>query len=1135
MSSASSRRRIGAALAASAVAVTTVALVSQPTAAAPESPALVGADTPAADGKPVSVTLVTGDQVLVSTAADGTPSAVVRSDGDHYSRRVGDDLYVFPADAQQALAADRLDPELFNVTGLIEQGYDDAHSETLPLIVEGTVAETRGPSVVDVEADLESIDATAVSVEKDGAAAAYVQLVGGGARSAGTTGKIWLDAKVQGSDVELDPRTGVEQTGAPEAWKLGYDGSGSKVAVLDTGYDPEHPDLVDRVVAAEDFTGEGNPDDTSGHGTHVASTIAGTGAADPSKVGMAPAADLLIGQVLGFGGGQASWIINGMEWAVAQGADVVNMSLGSTLPTDCTDPMSVAAQTLSEQTQTLFVIAAGNSGMRETVSSPGCAEGVLTVGAVDAEGQTAAFSSRGSTVGDHRVKPDIAAPGVAIVGAAVGSPGGIHYTAMSGTSMATPHVAGAAALVRQAHPDWTAQQVRTALVSGVKELTEGTVYDQGAGELWTPGAISATLTSDVSVNLGSFPWPHTRDQKLTRQVTYTNSTDRPVTLSLEMEDRTGADGRSVPASLLLLRDDSVTVPAHGTATVDVAARGFIGDLRETAYGEIGGRIVAEGTSGGQKVRVTTAVGFWLEPETVTLTIKAIDRNGAPAKSGSLDITDMHQPARSGIFFNGSDITMDVRAGSYAINSFIRTTNADGTVAYAYVGDPEAEITRDTTLTLDARKAVPVSVTGDRPLAIRSGSLGFQRTWDDRWVIGGSVFAQGNPAFYAAPSGRADNGEFTFGTYVRAFDPVVAIQDSGYVYNLAFADQDRVSSDQSHVISDRGLAQVDETWYAQRPAGWAPEEWTRVVMDNGTGPFYTSGSNPVDSPGARTAYYTPDLRWQQLASGSGFRTMPETWFDAVRTYRAGEERETEWFKLPHMTAMAVNADGSPSRIAERQGSLVGFAFPVWQDTVDGRVGVLGFADLGRMEFFKDGEPYAKSTFPSGQLDIGNEPAELGVKLVQFRTRRDQAWELGRGTTTEWTFETSRPEGDTVVPLPVAIPSYDAPVDGHNLAPAGPDFPVSVTFQGQDGYDPGEIVEFTAKVSFETITVEDAAGFGRPLESLNWVEVPVVRQDGRWVALVDGSSASGKVASMWITAEDSHGTRTEQFTWNLFGIQ
>jgi hypothetical protein len=189
----------------------------------------------------------------------------------------------------------------------------------------------------------------------------------------------------------------------------------------------------------------------------------------------------------------------------------------------------------------------------------------------------------------------------------------------------------------------------------------------------------------------------------------------------------------------------------------------------------------------------------------------------------------------------------------------------------------------------------------------------------------------------------------------------------------------------------------------------------------------------------------------------------------------------------------------------------------------------------MEFFKDGEPYATSTFPSGQLDIGNQPAELGVKLVQFRTRRDQAWELGRGTTTEWTFETSRPEGDTVVPLPVSIPNYDAPVDGRNLAPAAPDFPVSVTFQGQDGYAPGEIVQFTAKVSFEPITVEDAAGFGRPLESLNWVEVPVVRQNGRWMALVDGSSASGKVASMWITAEDSHGTRTEQFTWNLFGIQ
>ncbi len=403
------RRRLAAALAAGATA-TALAIVSpQPSSAAPDGLLDGGEPGPARAGS-IPVTLITGDRVLLATAADGTPSAVVQGDADHYTRRYGDDLYVIPMEAQPALAADRLDLELFNVTGLVEQGYDDEQSESLPLIVEGDVPQTRGPATVQVQADLESIDATAVAVDKEDLGAAWDQLVGGTRRGAGSVDKIWLDARVQGSRVDLDPATGVEQTGAPKAWDRGYDGAGTTVAVLDTGYDAEHPDLAGQVTEARDFTGQG-VDDTDGHGTHVAATVAGSGAADASKTGMAPGADLLIGKVLGFGGGQTSWIVAGMEWAVAQEADVVNMSLGSQQPTDCTDPMAQAAAALTEQSETLFVIAAGNSGARETVSSPGCVEGVLTVGALDGEGETAGFSSRGAVLGEPRGQARHRGPG----------------------------------------------------------------------------------------------------------------------------------------------------------------------------------------------------------------------------------------------------------------------------------------------------------------------------------------------------------------------------------------------------------------------------------------------------------------------------------------------------------------------------------------------------------------------------------------------------------------------------------------------------------------------------------------------------------------------------------------------------
>ena len=139
-------------------------------------------------------------------------------------------------------------------------------------------------------------------------------------------------------------------------------------------------------------------------------------ASDGTFTGVAPGADLLVGKVLGDdGSGSMSQIIDGMEWAVAQGADSVNLSLGAGGgPTDGSDPLSRALDTLAESSGTLFVVSAGNSGAPQTVFSPGAATRALTVGAVDGEDVRAEFSSHGPRGGDAAVKPNIVAPGVAI-------------------------------------------------------------------------------------------------------------------------------------------------------------------------------------------------------------------------------------------------------------------------------------------------------------------------------------------------------------------------------------------------------------------------------------------------------------------------------------------------------------------------------------------------------------------------------------------------------------------------------------------------------------------------------------------------------------------------------------------------
>src|SRR5699024_8539345 len=214
-------------------------------------------------------------------------------------------------------------------------------SASLPLIAtyaEGTPGASTAPLMsvqgVDPGAELTSIDSRALAVDKDDAGSFWASVTGVPAEKAAemaTTAtepeltasieRLWLDAPVH-----ADLHESTTQIGAPAAWEAGIDGAGVTVAVLDTGVDAEHPDLAGQVDLQEDFSGSGNVLDHVGHGTHVAATAAGTGAgSDGLRKGVAPGASIISGKVLGDdGSGSTSGVIAGMEWAVAQEADVIN-------------------------------------------------------------------------------------------------------------------------------------------------------------------------------------------------------------------------------------------------------------------------------------------------------------------------------------------------------------------------------------------------------------------------------------------------------------------------------------------------------------------------------------------------------------------------------------------------------------------------------------------------------------------------------------------------------------------------------------------------------------------------------------------------------------------------------------------
>ena len=285
-------------------------------------------------------------------------------------------------------------------------------------------------------------------------------------------------------EVEAYMNNGAPTVNAPAAWNAGYTGNGITVAVVDTGIDDSHPALAGRVTGWYDtVNGLSQPYDDHGHGTHCAGTV---GSNDNYYKGIAPEVSLMGIKVLAAdGSGYTDDIIAGVDYAVQHGADIISMSLGGsayTAPAD--DPLCVAVKN-AWNSGVFVAIAAGNDGPRpKSIGSPGIEPTIMTVAAADDQDDAdwtnddiARFSSRGPTkYGD--LKPDIAAPGAGIVSCEANTGG---WVGMSGTSMATPHIAGIAALMLDANSGLSPDDIKTILMNTANDLGEKWEA-QGAGE-----------------------------------------------------------------------------------------------------------------------------------------------------------------------------------------------------------------------------------------------------------------------------------------------------------------------------------------------------------------------------------------------------------------------------------------------------------------------------------------------------------------------------------------------------------------------------------------------------------------------------------------------------------------------------
>jgi subtilisin family serine protease len=1123
----------------------TTAAVAQDTPPAPQEPA-----TARAQGRPASVTLLTGDVVTVLTAADGSVTATVRPGPgrEHmafFQQREGDHLYVIPRDVAR-LVPSRLDRALFDVTGLVEAGYDDASRDSLPVIVQTAAAaaasaegaagaapddspraaapakQNWAASGITPDRKLESVGAVADVLPKGRAAKLLDALAPAEApgteapgteapttkkapatkqADAGSVGHVWLDQPVRASDADSMP-----QIGAPEAWEAGFTGEGVTVAVLDTGIDATHPDLDEVVVGEKDFSGKGNVIDGDGHGTHVASILAGSGeASDGVNQGVAPDADLLVGKVLDDNGdGTLSGVIEGMEWAAAEGADVVNLSLGS-LFFEVPSPDSVAVDELTEQYGTLFVVAAGNDGDfgEGTVGSPGIAAKALTVGAVDDADEVTSYSSRGGADAGL-LKPDVVAPGDGIVaGRAAGTTGGdvvddLHV-ALSGTSMATPHVAGAAAVLKEARPGLDATALKSALM-GSAEPTGADVWSEGAGRITVPGAIAQEVTATPSVSFGTFTWPHD-GESATRTVTYTNAGSDDVTLALATDVTDSAD--TPVADAVTLSAGSVVVPAGGTASVDMAVEDGPG-----AIGAIGGMLVATGTDG---TTVRTPVGWAKEREYVNLTVRAVDRAGEPVTADTWGAAIKLDPENGGVFgtnlwFEDGVATARVIPGVYSPMAFIETFGADGEVTEAlFLASGEVDATADAEVLLDGTAAEEVTTSTQRPAEL--ATTGFNVDVEDsaEYVWAGVGVKYGPETDVAlTPVPPVTYGDYDTIIQATLLAPTTGDETAPYRYDLAHHSEGlevpplRGDRRTTVAVDTSYGASVGDTHLAERMY------WRR-------GGLIVGGAIEAVPAGTRRTEY--------LTVGPGeWRLVSEIQEDGVGVILV-EARPRTWTTPGRaeqgLATGALNPGiygGTP--VEHWRGEL---SLGPW-DRVDDNGGVLWGAEVGlRMRVWQDGELIhdeggsAYPALPEGGADY---------RMLLESTPDDPAYRLATSVTGEWEFHARSGEPDGALP-----PVLDTSWDVRGLDPSG-SAPATTRVRVSAGYPDG---------AYDTSSVEGVRLSWSADDGETWHEATAtVTGDGVLDAKVKAPAGTEHV-SLKVEARDEAGASVTKTVIRAYAVR
>ncbi|WP_433348637.1 S8 family serine peptidase [Microtetraspora malaysiensis] len=1019
------------------------------------------------------MTLITGDRVVVAGKGYRVEPGPGRREVGFTSQVREEHLYVIPSDARPLIAQGVLDSRLFDVTQLLEWRYGDADRGDIPLITQSGTASAPALRGAQGARQLAGLGMTTLRLPKSGAAQTWKEMADGARTLAAGATKIWLDGRLSYS---LDQS--VKQIGATEAWKQGMTGEGVTVAVLDSGYDPDHPDLKGVVAQERNFSDEPDIRDPIGHGTHVASIVAGNG---EKYRGVAPGAKLAVGKVGDAWGATDSAIIAGMEWAALEvKAKVVNISLGEP-DTLGLDPVEQAVNTLSERTGTLFVVASGNDG-QGNLASPGSADAALTVGAVDRQDRVAPFSSTGPRVGDHAIKPDLTAPGVDIVAAAAAGTADDAHVAKSGTSMAAPHVAGAAAILAQRHPDWTGRQLKAALTGSAAPSPGATPYQQGTGRVDLVRALKQQVIAQTADTWAAFPWGGPDERTKTGTITYTNSGDAPIGLDLTAE-----------GDVLNLSAQRIEVPAGGQASVTLTI-----DASGKAPGDYVGTIIA--TSGDTVIR--TLAGAYVEPESYNVTITVIGKQGEPVDPMLAQVYDAKTGAVTELAFRNGEATVRLPKGDWNLYTGIMERDS------VTVADSPLRVEgSDLQLTVDARQGKPTTITLDDPSAEPQNWFEFGLThgaWNSSGTWGGPGIIN---RFFVVPV-HQPGLTYTLRTRWLSKD----VSPSPYVYDLVDRRTGGIPDNPTYNAKQKELAKVSTTYRASGVAATGTP-MAGLHDENSPAMHLASLVGDISLPGTLIQYRTPGLTYE-----SGLAVGTALTFDGGTLMKRGHTSEV-W-------NAAVTGPSFLLPGGSRTGDTLTFsAVGLFADGGAGRTGS-DAAATGTATLAKDGKVLATADIADCLIWQAEEcefhadlPAESGAYTLTASMHRQVPHSiLSTGVESVWTFRSATTAKEQPLPL-MAMRYAPAGLDESNRAKPGSTTRLPMWIER----NPGSTRAETTSVRLE-MSVDDGA---------SWRQIPVVPTPSGWAAMLPNPRTAGFV-SLRAVVTDTAGTGLTQTITRAYGV-